>query len=303
MWDALMVIAVGVVLSWTAYVGIRTLRRDRRGTLLQNMLREEGTARFVTYPTGLRYQLTQINGERGGWRHYVLEVTRGALTIHDLNPDLDWRFTVTAAELRWFGRPKKYTRGANDIWLHAEIDAVWWFITLRLTRSAMQSLVRCLKDLATPEQVAAYRRQRPFVMMGPLAARPATQDAQGQWTLDAPVTVYLMPLYLVVLRGAAVQRVIALAEVQDVRAVPRSDRPRAAGVVQLETGYETLAFALPQYEAFASAAAEAVRRTHEDPERWEPSQLSEDTDQLPHTLYDAAMPEDDDDSQSQRIMG
>lgn len=267
MQDALVVIAVGFVLSWTAYVGIRTLRRDRRGLALLHMLREEGAALFVTYPTGLRYQLTQINGERGPWRHYVLEVTRHGLFIHDLNPDLDWRFSLTPVELRWFGRPKKYTRGANEIWLHAEIDAVWWMIKLRLTRSAMQSLVRVLKDFATPEQIAAYRRQRPFVHAGPLSARPATQNPDGTWSLESAVTLYLTPLHLVVLRGAAVQRVIPLERVQHVRAIQRTDRPRAAGIVQFELDRTKTAFALSNCDTFFDALAEAVRRTHEDPVR------------------------------------
>ncbi|MCD4684932.1 MAG: hypothetical protein K8S97_03230 [Anaerolineae bacterium] len=291
MQDALVVIVVGFVLSWTAYVGIRTLRRDRRGLALLFALREGDTALFVTYPTGLRYQLTQINGERGSWRHYVLEVTRDALLIHDLNPDLDWRFSLTPAELRWFGRPKKYTRGINEIWLHAEIDAVWWMIKLRLTRSAMQSLVRVLKDIATPEQVAAYRRHRPFVHVGPLSARPATQDMLGQWTLDAPVTVYLMPLFLVVLHGAAVQRVMPLEQVQNVSAIKRVDRPRAAGLVRFEIGEETVAFALPQHATFADALAEAARRTLEDPVQWQRKKKKGSGEDARYTLLD-----DDDDA-------
>ena len=171
--------------------------------------------------------------------------------------------------LRWFGRPKKYHYGKNEMWLHFEMDGGWQVIRLELHRTTMQLFVRTLKEVAAPELVTAYRRRRPYVHFGPAAAQPAKQDVLGAWALGGPVSLYLMPLHLVVMHGAAVQRAIALDTVQAISAIRRLDQPQAAGLVRFEADGEALAFALDAYEVFAAALADAAKRTLEDPIQWQ----------------------------------
>lgn len=281
--------------------GLRAMQRDRRAVGLVAHLQAQDESLFTHYPQGNRYQITQVNVRRERWKPYVLDVTREAITIYDIAPELNRRFVLDPVDLRWFGRPKKYTSGTNEIWLHAEIEGRWWLLRLQLSRGKMQDLVRELKRISTPELVTAYRRRRPYIHAEPVRARPATQDMLGAWTLDSPVSLYLMPLYLVVLRGATIERVIPLAEVQNVAAVKRLDRPRGDGLVRFDLGEEQIAFALPMYRTYAGLIAEAARRTLEDPVRWERKKKKSegdwwadeddfDEDMLDDERYDAMMP-------------
>ncbi|MBN1563299.1 MAG: hypothetical protein JXA10_05640, partial [Anaerolineae bacterium] len=89
------------------------------------------------------------------------------------------------------------------------------------------------------------------------------------WELGHTVDLYLTPAFLVVLAGAKVQRIYPLHLIQDIAAVERMDRPRAAGLVRFQIEDERLAFALDRHAEFAEALAEAAKRTLEDPLQWQ----------------------------------
>lgn len=270
-------LAIAALLAALTLWSVRATRRARRARTLFNTLRADGQLLFCVYPAGMTAQVAPINGARARWRPFVLAVRREGLTLYDYVPQVATRFTFAPSELRWFGRPKIYaSSGPNTIWLHVEREGQWWLLKLRLSRVAMQGFVRALKQIATPEQVTAYRRRRPYVHAGPVRAEPATQDLLGAWTLGAPVTLYLTPLHLVVLEGARVQRAIALDRVQNVSAVQRLDRPNAAGLLRFEVEGERLAFALADHERFAAQVAEAARRTLEDPVLWQRKKKKDD---------------------------
>jgi hypothetical protein len=129
----------------------------------------------------------------------------------------------------------------------------------------MRDLVRTLKAITPPELTTAYRRKRPYIHSGPLKAQPATQDIHGAWTLTDAYDLYLTPRFLLILSGETVLRKIPLEAVQEISALRRLDQPKADGLVRFRAGEEPLAFALPQYEAFAQALAEAAKRTLETP--------------------------------------
>lgn len=169
------------------------------------------------------------------------------------------------AQIRWLGRPKKYNIGQNELWIHMEQGGQWWWVKLKLYQNDMRILIRTLKEVIAPELVTAYRRRRPYVHWGPVAAQPAVQDMHGAWTLDEPISLFLMPAALVLLEGMTVQRSIPIERVQQVSAFRRLDQPRAAGLVRFTVDEETHAFALGAFEEFAAALAEAARRTLDDP--------------------------------------
>jgi hypothetical protein len=263
----LLIFVLVAVLLWVA---ARETRLQRNGRSLVRLLEERDQPLYCTYSNGLRSRILTINGQKTRWTQFVVAVLLDEIVLYRVAPGkLEHRLSIAAPRLRWFGRPEKYTRGANEMWFHAEVDGEWALVQLRLHRSRMQALVRALKEIATPDQVTAYRRHRPYIHYGPVSVRPATQDLHGAWKLDTPLDLYLMPAFLIVLEGTQVQRTLPLNIMQEITAVERLDRPRAAGLVRFVVEEEAFAFALDQYTEFAEALAEAAKRTLEDPLQWQ----------------------------------
>ncbi len=243
---------------WTLFGGhhragqalARRLRRDHRG------------ARVCHYPYGGRLQasiLNQTAADRG--RPFVSLWTETALSFYPLAEEPPPPLTFAPETLRWFGRPEKYA-AMNELWLHFEVDERWHLLKLRLGYADTLRHVRALKALA-PGLVTPYRRRRPYIHYGPVAARTATQDLYGAWTLHEAVDAYLMPLHLVLLDGPRVQATIPVASVTHVRGVPRLDA--TGGVVRFQAGEDGHALAVDDYRALATALAEAARRSLEQP--------------------------------------
>jgi hypothetical protein len=261
--------AILAFVGWVTWAGIRQGRRYRAAkALIRQITKTEDTLGCI-YSQALRFQVVELNGKRSRWQPFVIAVTPARVAIYGLRTPLKApSFTLTPDQLRWFGRPKKYSYLRNEIWLHGEIEGRWMWVRLRLYREEMQALVRALKAFATPEQVIAYRRRRPYIHFGPVTARPAAQDVHGAWALDEPVSLYLMPTCLVMLDGIAIRENIALKTIQGVSAIRRADQVRSAGLVRFEADGRPLAFALKPYEAFAMALGAAARHTLEDPVEW-----------------------------------
>lgn len=259
-------IVVGIML-WIVVWGVRSHRRETVRRALVAQIRQTGAPLFLA-DWSTRAVITALNGRRTAW-NAVIAVTPDHITVYRIVSGRDERVSFTAENLRWFGRPRKYHAGTNEIWLHIEQDGGWHLVAIRLSKLDMHALVRALKEIAAPELTTAYRRRRPYIHVGPLAARPAVQDIHGAWTLEPPVSLYLTPLWLVLLDGAAVRRTIALETIQRVSAIRRLDQPRADGLVRFEVDGAPVAFALRQYETFAAQLAEAAKRTLEDPVVWQ----------------------------------
>jgi hypothetical protein len=266
--DVVVIGFIVVLLVWLVWSSIQETRYRRAGGALVQQIESTMHPLSCILSEGARFRTVEINGRRSHWQPFMIAVMPSQVAIYRLPPDEGPCLSVTPDQLRWFGRPKKYSYGWNQIWLHAEIDGRWLMIKIRLGREPMRLLVRALKEIATPEQVTAYRRRRPYIHYGPITAQPATQDMLGTWSLDGPVSLYLMPLFLVVLDGAAVRQTVALAAIQEVSAIHRVDRFGTAGLVRFEADGEPLAFALNSYETFARLLGEAARRTLENPVEW-----------------------------------
>lgn len=259
----------GAAATWGAVVAVREGRRRGAAQALIDRLQQDDPDCTCLYGGAARASVETINGPRSGREPFVIALSQTRIALYPLNAGLPPRVEFAPADLRWFGRPKKYSPNTNEIWLHVEHAGGWLRLALRFPRTQMESLVRTLKAIATPEQVTAYRRRRPYIHAGPLPASPAAQDMLGAWVLGAPRALYLMPSHLVVLDGAAVQCAIPLEQVQKIAAVRRLDQSGTAGLVRFEAGNETLAFALDGYDTFAATLAEAARRTLEDPIQWQ----------------------------------
>jgi len=212
-----------------------------------------------------RFEVSQVNGRDFTWRYFIVSVRPGAVTIYPRKKRDTPPFAFTPDQIRWFGRPQKYSAGRNELWLHLEMDGCWHLVKFHLYQGLMRDLVRGLKAVSSDDLVTAYRRRRPYIHAGPATAHPAHQDIHGAWTLDAPVTLYLMPRFLVILNETRVLRKIALEAVQQIGAFRRLDEPSANGLVRFRAEEEVLAFALDKHEDFALSLAEAAKRTLEAP--------------------------------------
>ena len=211
-----------------------------------------------------RFRLDRPDDNITGWQGGTIFVTHKRIAIYKY-PEPQPLFTIQPHELRGFWRPQKYTDGINEMWIHAHIGLTWYILKIRLQKFAMQKLVRAMKDIATEEQTKAYRRRRPYIHRGLSPAFPATQNIHGAWELDSPVALYIMPLRLVIFVGNEVQQTVPLAAVQNIAVLKRMEGGNPPGLVRFTAGEETLAFAMDDYEAWASELAEAAKRTLEEP--------------------------------------
>lgn len=220
----------------------------------------------------IRFRLSTVGAEGGKsslWLRCLVMVDADGLRLYRNTHAMAVHFHIHPADLRWFGRPEKYVEGFNIIWIHVEMDNRWYVLELRMWRHNMQALVRALKQIATEEQITAYRRRRPYIHFGPAKAHIATQDLHGAWTLAAqPITLHLGPSALVILQGGHVQRVLMLEQMQNIEVMRRLD-DAAGGVVRFRftdsSATETLAFSLTDYIQFGAELGEAAKRTLEDP--------------------------------------
>jgi len=264
--------------AWGVRAGVRADRRNRAARRLIEQVRSERQPLYCVASCATWFQVETISGARSPRRPFVVEVSEDRLALYSVDGDSQPALVLRPEQLRWFGRPRKYHPGTNEMWLHAEIDGEWRLIRLRLIPTHMRALVRALKAIATEEQVSAYRRRRPYIHFGPAMARPATQDMLGAWTLGDPLSLYLTPVHLVLLRGSEVARVLPLAEIQNIAAIDRLDAPGEAGLVRFQFGDEALAFAVDDHQRFASLLGEAARRTLEDPVEWQRKKKKPDED-------------------------
>jgi hypothetical protein len=250
-------VAVCVVLS------VVLQRRQQAAMRQVEALRNQPGTVLAMYSWSGNFQVEQLHGGRSPRKSFVLAVSPDEITIYRRGSDTP--FVFLPGQIRWFGRPEKYVYGKNEIWLHLEMEHHWHILKIRLDYDSMRDLVRALKQVVPEELVIAYRRRRPYVHYDLVTAKPATQDIHGAWTLDEPVSLYLMPRYLVILQDVRVSRLVALDSIQEIGALRRLDEPEAQGLVRFLTGDEKMAFALDSHDVFAEALAEAARRTLEDP--------------------------------------
>lgn len=266
-------IITGLLLLMIALVFVAVVIVERRQRAAEALCRDhlahaDGML-WSSYSYGPRFQITTVNQGTTRGKPYVVAVLTSGIAIYPIPFRPDARLVIGTDQVRWFGRPRKYHYGVNELWLHTQRDFYWQVFKLRLDQGRMQDLVRALKEVLPPDQVTAYRRRRPYVHHGPVEARPAEQDMHGSWTLGDALSLYLMPAALVLLRDDRVDRVIALASVQKVSAIRRLDQPQADGLVRFECDGAPLVYALPRHDEFATALAEAARRTLEDPVQWQ----------------------------------
>ncbi|MDQ7025207.1 MAG: hypothetical protein Q9P44_06570 [Anaerolineae bacterium] len=106
------------------------------------------------------------------------------------------------------------------------------------------------------------------------------QNLHGAWELEPPVNLYIMPLQLVIFHGEEVYKSFDLTTVQNIAALKRMEGGKPDGLVRFTADEGELAFAMDDYESWASDLAEAAKRRLEDPiERKRKGKEDEDDDE------------------------
>ncbi|MEO8392420.1 MAG: hypothetical protein ABI700_05445, partial [Chloroflexota bacterium] len=251
---------ISVIAGWIAY----QISVWRGANAVHQRLKDEGALLTLnSFNAGCRVQTLGLRDK--GWRPAVIAFTSEGLVIYPRKRGMNETYSFPHKALRWFGRPVKYHNGRNEIWLHYQQDDGWQVVKLRMYSGAMADWVRMFKEFSTLELITAYRRHRPYVHYGPVRVQPAEEDIHGAWTLQDPVSLYVMPMQMIVLRGTEVLRTIPLKQVTQIAAMRRIDRPKADGLVRFTIDNEPLAFACKEYQALGQAVAEAAKRSLEQP--------------------------------------
>ncbi len=258
----------GVIFSVLTTLWILVRVDNRRSaaakTLLKTARASQENVVLSMQPWGGKYHLEQVNGSRYGWRPLVLLVLTDEIQFYPIGGET--YDSIRTEDVRWFGRPKKYSRmGMNELWIYYERKEGWHLLKIKLTYENMLSFVRALKKILPEDLVTAYRRRRPYIHYGPVSVEPARQDMYGLWELDAPVDVLLTPLHVVYLRGQQVLKLILLRDIQQIKALRRVDENDPRGLVQFQVGEEHNAFAVRHFEQVAHLLATAAKRTLEEP--------------------------------------
>lgn len=260
---ASLIVSIGSV--W----GYFEVKRAGRTARLLDKLKQYDPLYLTDHWEMVLYRVDSVGADASKWQRGILLVTHKRIAIYPLVPDdadkVKALMTIQPSELRGFWRPVKYMAGVNEMWIHAHIGEQWQLLKLKLYQYDMQVLVRAMKEISTPEQIKAYRRRRPYIHEGLVTAFPAHQTITGAWELNAPVQLYLMPLFLVVLRDNFVQEQIELATIQDIGALKRMEGGKPEGLIRFFVDNELRAFAIDEYERWAELLATASKRTLEEP--------------------------------------
>lgn len=274
-------LVTGGIAAFTSLIGYYEVRRVQQRAQLIAHLTQYQPLFLSDRWTRVMYRVETINKEGSRWQRSILLLTHKRIALYPFNLDNADKakalLTIQPGEIRGFWRPVKYMPGENTIWIHAEINGEWHILQIRLYRHDMVALVRALKEIVTPEQVTAYRRRRPYIHCDPVTAYPAKQALTGEWEIGQEIQLYLMPLYLVVLRDTHILAKIDLSQVQDIGALKRMEGGKPAGLIRFFVENELRAFALDDYETWAAYIATAAKRTLEEP--LERKQKSKDDDE------------------------
>lgn len=260
---------VSGIVAISGLFGFIEIRRANKTAKLVDNLKQYDPLFLSDRWTRVRYRIETIGENQSKWQRGTLLVTHKRVAIYPYVPDdtekVKALYTIQPTEIRGFWRPVKYMPGENEIWVHADIGAQWHILKLTLYQYDMQALIRAMKDITSDEQITAYRRRRPYIHRDLSDAYPATQSLTGEWEIGTKIQLYLMPLYLVILRENRVLEQITLSQIQDIGALKRMEGGKPDGLVRFFVDNELRAFALNDYQSWAQDIAEAAKRTLEEP--------------------------------------
>ena len=263
-----LLLTVGTV--W-GYIGFK--RSGRTNRLIESLKQYDPL--YLTDPWKQTYYCVDIVGDnQQKWDSAILLITHKRIALYSFNPNNEGKtkalFTIHLHELRGFWQRIVYKNGETAIWIHAEIGTQWHILKLKPDQYDTPTLIRTLKEISASEQVAtAYHVIRPYAYIddhkGLTTAFSAHQTITGAWELDSPVQLYLMPLFLVILRDNHVQEKIDLSNIQDIGALKRMEGGKPEGLIRFFVDNELRAFAIDDYEQWAELLATASKRTLEEP--------------------------------------
>lgn len=259
-------VVIGLTLLIAAWIAIQVREAGMAYRFVKNL--EAQNPHYVSPRwTDIEFQWSRPGEIVEKWQRCILFIGHKRVSIYPYPPKIDSQpiLSIDPQELRGFWRPQAYHDERNEVQIHAESLHHWGILKLRTWRAVMADIIRALKEVHSPEQVKAYRRRRPYPHKDPAIVLPAKQSLTGEWELFNPVELYLMPLHLVIMKAGIIQRVLHIEAIQDIAALKRMEGGEPTGVIRFFHDGETFAFASNDYEAWATAIAEAAKRSLEEP--------------------------------------
>lgn len=224
--------------------------------------REPGRSLSNLAEAGL-YQLASPYEKRRLQAFRALHLVEGGLAWQD-NSSQQAHF-IDFAEIQWVSAIALPQEGIAEISIHLEIEKRWRILILQMPEAELLLLARLLQQVIPTSRLNIGRP--PAHPIGPLAARIAEDNWQGESSLGQEVSLYLLPQLLIVLSGDLVRAKLDTSSIRRVLAVEKVSgrldnllKPSVPdGVVRLYSLYETAAFALSQYRELAEEISYLAR--------------------------------------------
>jgi hypothetical protein len=164
---------------------------------------------------------------------------------------------VDFAHIQWVSAVTFPQDGIAEITIHLEANYRWHVLNLHMPEVDMGILVGLLRQVISASRLNIGRRFT--APIGPIMAKVAEDTLQGKVSLGSEVGLYLLPHILIILQGNIVQAKLDTSSIRRVLSVERVSgkldsllHPNTPdGIVRLYSLYESVAFALPQYQELA----------------------------------------------------
>jgi hypothetical protein len=147
----------------------------------------------------------------------------------------------------------------GQIWLDVEMSQSLYTLKLRIPDQIRTEFLQNMYDFATKEQFHTYKANIPY-MPRLVNGSKVEQKLTGEWERLKAQALYLNPSHLILLNSWwKLEKTISLLGIQDIEAIPRMDEERT-GILRFRAEEKLYSFAIPEYEAWATALAEAASK-------------------------------------------
>jgi hypothetical protein len=201
-----------------------------------------------------RWEQIGIHEERGAC---VIIIDRMEILLYPPNAqrEIDFFRCIKLEQLRGFWQ----VDSLGEIWLDVEMSQSLYTLKLRIPDQLLPKFIQVLTSFATPEQVAAYKANIPY-MPRFVSGSEVEQHLTGEWKRLSHRTLYLNPSHLILLNSSRkIEKMISLLSIQDIEAIPRMDEAHTV-ILRFRAEGELYSFAIPAYEAWVTALAEAASK-------------------------------------------
>lgn len=245
--------AIVMIIASGLWVVAKQLNKQQHVPLLEDTQQERRSISVIA--EGGLYCLSSPSETSNRQAFRRLHLVDGGIQLYDNQSQQAHIFDF--ASIQWVSAVTLPQSGVAEITFHLEIQNRWRILMLQIPEADMSVLVKVLRQVIIASRMNIGRPVA--TPIGPLAAHISEDTLQGESTLGAEVSLYLLPHLLLVLQGDFIQAKLDTSSIRRVLSVERVSgrldsllKPNAPdGVIRLYSLYETVSFALPQFRELA----------------------------------------------------